>query len=140
MKNLKPGDKVYITKFALCAGIIEANLAFLGDDWLAVEWSEDDGLVIPTWKDNRWIANFWFSDCTPTLEAGLALADDMRKRKIAHLEKRISNLGEFEFKVIDTSQNVIQKYKIYDVYSSNLDDMEPKHTVHPSVFGSSSGE
>ncbi len=80
--------KVYVTKYALTQGIQEVDLLK----------RDNDGVVNVAWPgapNNR--ALFWPKDWSETREQAAARADEMRKAKIASIQKQIAKLEAMTF-------------------------------------------
>ncbi len=85
--------KVYITKYALTKGILEAEKVEL------YPWSRHvEGIFVKPddWKPDTciWVCD---SEYATTLERAKFMADEMRQRKIMVLKKQIAKLEEMEF-------------------------------------------
>ena len=79
--------KVWITKYALTRGIIEADVKLTSSDSVSI-LSRD--LLLPT----HWFyKGDWFSD----KESAIQKAEEMRQKKIASLKKQIEKLERMRF-------------------------------------------
>jgi hypothetical protein len=82
--------KVWITKYALTSGIIEAN----------AEQSENaaDCLVLNYDRNGKsTIETVLISDCCVTRTEAVTLAEQMRQKKLASLEKQLERLKKLKF-------------------------------------------
>ena len=75
--------KVYITKYSLSSGIIEAEGKDIGNGYVSVK---DFYSVFKIGKD-----------CFDTMESAIKKAEDMRKKKISSLEKKIEEMKKLRF-------------------------------------------
>ena len=78
--------KVWITKYALTDGIIEAEGKPYGFEWVSASW--DNGFRCSVFGQGEWF---------DTKERAIAKAEEMRQKKIASLKKRIEKLEEMRF-------------------------------------------
>ena len=78
--------KVWITKYALTGGIIEAEGEPYGLEWVSASW--DNGY----WR-NDFEQGEWFD----TKEGAIQKAEEMRQKKIESLKKQIKKLEEMRF-------------------------------------------
>ena len=78
--------KVWITKYALTDGIIEADGEPYGLEWVSASWDNGD-------KCNDFEQEEWFD----TKERAIQKAEEMRQKKIASLKKQIEKLEEMRF-------------------------------------------
>lgn len=87
---MKKGDKIYITKYALTAGI---KTAIAGDC--------DDTLVFI--RDNyNFITSFYIGrEAFTDLDEAKKRAEEMRAKKIESLKKQIEKLSKMEIKIND---------------------------------------
>lgn len=77
--------KIWITKYALTRGIVEVEMdAFKLDGGYI--YSKDDALTM--FAPGQWYADYAFA---------VSRAEEMRKKKIASLEKQIERLRKLEF-------------------------------------------
>lgn len=81
--------RVWITKYALTAGICERDVRELAEDGRHVFVSEDGAL-------NGW-AMYHGNDWHETREDAVACAEEMRTAKIASLKKSIAKLEKLTF-------------------------------------------
>lgn len=80
--------KVYITKYALTEGIIEAEGEPYG---LELEW------VSASWDDGYKCGDFEQGEWYDTKERAIQKAEEMRQNKIASLKKQIEKLERMRF-------------------------------------------
>lgn len=78
--------KVWITKYALTDGIIEAEGEPYGLEWVSARW--DNG-----YRCNDFEQGEWFD----TKERAIEKAEEMRQKKIASLKNQIKKLEEMKF-------------------------------------------
>lgn len=78
--------KVWITKYALTDGIIEADAELCGLDIISASW--DNGTRCNNFKGEEW----W-----STKKNAIEKAEEMRQKKIASLKKQIKNLEGMRF-------------------------------------------
>ena len=79
--------KVWITKYALTRGIIEADGKLTSSDFVSIL---NQDLSLPT----HWFyKGEWFSD----KESAIHKAEEMRQKKIASLKKQIEKLERMRF-------------------------------------------
>ena len=78
--------KVWITKYALTDGIIEANGEPYGLEWVSASW--DNG-----YRCNDFERGEWFD----TKERAIQKAEEMCQKKIESLKKQIKKLEEMRF-------------------------------------------
>ena len=78
--------KVWITKYALTGGIIEAEGEPYGFEWVSASW--DNGFWRSVFGQGEWF---------DTKERAIAKAEEMRQKKIASLKKQIEKLEEMRF-------------------------------------------
>lgn len=82
--------KVWITKYALAQGIIEANTEKVSNDgYCRVYWTDKSGYKCDSFLNQRYYEK--------DKESAIAKAEEMRKKKIASLEKRIEKLKKMKF-------------------------------------------
>ena len=79
--------KVWITKYALSRGIIEADGEFTGFDSVSIL---NRDLSLPT----HW---FYKGDWHSDKESAIKKAEEMRQKKISSLKKQIKKLEEMRF-------------------------------------------
>lgn len=83
--------KVWITKYALTQGIIEADCKRLYEDgWGTLLWIDKKGF-----KHNDFMPPHSF---TLNKYDAIARGEEMRKKKIANLKKQIEKLEKLKFK------------------------------------------
>lgn len=80
--------KVWVTKYALTDGIIEADGEPYGLEWFSASWDNGD-------KCNDFEQGEWFD----TKERAIQKAEEMRQKKIASLKKQIEKLEGMMFDV-----------------------------------------
>ena len=78
--------KVWITKYALTDGIIEAEAMYLGHDIVAVTLENDTRSI-----------NLYSDECHLSKESAIQKAEEMRQKKIASLKKQIEELERIRF-------------------------------------------
>ena len=78
--------KVWITKYALTDGIIEAEGESCGLEWVSASW--DNG-----YRCNDFEQGEWFD----TKERAIQKAEEIRQKKIASLKKQIEELEGMRF-------------------------------------------
>ena len=78
--------KVWITKYALTDGIIEADGKPYGFEWVEASW--DNG---------RKRGDFEWGEWFDTKERAIKKAEEMRREKIESLKKQIKKLEEMRF-------------------------------------------
>ena len=78
--------KVWITKYALTDGIIEAEGEPYGLEWVLASW--DNGCRCNDFEQGEWF---------DTKERAIQKAEEMRQKKIASLKKQIKKLEEMRF-------------------------------------------
>ena len=78
--------KVWITKYALTDGIIEADAELCGLDIISASW--DNGARCNNFKGEEW----W-----STKKNAIEKAEEMRQKKIASLKAQIEKLEEMSF-------------------------------------------
>ena len=78
--------KVWITKYALTDGIIEAEGEPYGLEWISASW--DNGYRCNDFKQGEWF---------DIKERAIQKAEEMRQEKIASLKKQIKKLEEMRF-------------------------------------------
>ena len=78
--------KVWITKYALTDGIIEADAELCGLDIISASW--DNGIRCNNFKGEEW----W-----STKKNAIEKAEEMRQKKITSLKKQIEKLEEMRF-------------------------------------------
>ena len=78
--------KVWITKYALTDGIIEADAEVGGFDTITATW--DNGTRCENFKREEW----W-----QTKKCAIEHVEDMRQKKIASLKKQIEKLERMRF-------------------------------------------
>lgn len=78
--------KVWITKYALTDGIIEAEGEPYGLEWVSVNW--DNGCQCNDFEQGEWF---------DTKERAIKKAEEMRQKKIASLKKQIEKLEMMRF-------------------------------------------
>lgn len=79
--------KVWITKYALTKGIIEADGELISSDSVSIL---NRGLSLPT----HW---FYKGDWHSDKQSAIQKAEEMRQKKIASLKKQIKKLEEMRF-------------------------------------------
>ena len=85
----KAPTEVYVTKYALTAGIKKCKVKDVGEFGVEV--------VYPGGYNGS--AYFSESVCSPTLEGAMKQAEAMRKKKLASLTKQIAKLEKLTIKV-----------------------------------------
>lgn len=78
--------KVWITKYALTDGIIEAEGEPYGLEWVSASW--DDGYRCGDFEKGEWF---------DTKETAIQKAEEMRREKIESLKKQIEKLERLRF-------------------------------------------
>lgn len=78
--------KVWITKYALTDGIIEAEGEPYGLEWVSASW--DNGCLCNNFEQGEWF---------DTRERAIQKAEEMRQKKIASLKKQIEKLERMRF-------------------------------------------
>lgn len=78
--------KIWITKYALTQGIIEAEGEQCGFEWISAIW--DNGYRCGGFKQGEWFN---------TKERAIKKAEEMRQEKIESLKKQIKKLEEMRF-------------------------------------------
>ena len=78
--------KVWITKYALTDGIIEAEGEPYWLEWVSASW--DNGYRCNDFKQGEWF---------DTKERAIQKAEEMRKKKIESLKNQIEKLEEMRF-------------------------------------------
>lgn len=78
--------KVYITKYALTDGIIEADAELLGMDIISA--SQDDGTRCDIFESE---------ECWHQKNNAVEKAEEMSQKKIASLKKKIEKLEDMKF-------------------------------------------
>ena len=78
--------KVWITKYALTKGIIEADGEPYGLEWVSASW--DNGYKCNDFKQGEWF---------DTKERAIKKAEEMCQKKIENLKKQIKKLEEMRF-------------------------------------------
>lgn len=80
--------KVWITKYALTDGIVEAEGEPYGLEWVSASW--DNGCRCNDFEQGEWF---------DTKERAIKKAEEMRKKKIDNLKKQIEKLEGMRFDV-----------------------------------------
>ena len=75
--------KVWITKYALTDGIIEAEGEPYGLEWVSASW--DNGCLCNNFEQGEWF---------DTRERAIQKAEEMRQKKIESLKNQIKKLEE----------------------------------------------
>ena len=78
--------KVWITKYALTDGIIEAEGEPYGLEWVSASW--DNGCHCNDFEQGEWF---------DTKERAIKKAEEMRQKKIESLKKQIEKLERMRF-------------------------------------------
>ena len=78
--------KVWITKYALTDGIIEAEGEPYGLEWVSASW--DSGYRCGDFEQGEWF---------DTKERAIKKAEEMRQKKIASLKNQIEKLERMRF-------------------------------------------
>ena len=78
--------KVWITKYALTDGIIEAEGEPYGLEWVSASW--DNGCLCNDFEQGEWF---------DTKERAIKKAEEMRQKKIESLKKQIKKLEGMRF-------------------------------------------
>lgn len=78
--------KVWITKYALTDGIIEAEGEPYGLEWVSASW--DNGCLCNNFEQGEWF---------DTRERAILKAEEMRQKKIECLKNQIKKLEEMRF-------------------------------------------
>ena len=78
--------KVWITKYALTDGIIEAEGEPYGLEWVSASW--DNGCRCNDFEQGEWF---------DTKERAIKKAEEMRQKKIASMKKQIKKLERMRF-------------------------------------------
>lgn len=78
--------KVWITRYALTDGIIEAEGEPYGLEWVSASW--DGGYRCGDFEQGEWF---------DTKERAIQKAEEMRQKKIESLKKQIKKLEEMRF-------------------------------------------
>lgn len=78
--------KVWITKYALTDGIIEAEGEPYGLEWVSASW--DNGCRCNDFEQGEWF---------DTKERAIKKAEEMRQEKIEDLKNQIKELDEMRF-------------------------------------------
>lgn len=78
--------KVWITKYALTDGIIEADAESCGTNIASVSW--DNGTRC---------TNLYWKECYLSKEYAIKKAEEMRQKKIESLKKQIKKLEKMRF-------------------------------------------
>lgn len=87
---MKKGDKIYITKYALTAGIKTAIAHDCGDNLVFIH------------GDYGFIASFYIDrEAFTDLDEAKKRAEEMRVKKIESLKKQIEKLSKMEIKIND---------------------------------------
>ena len=80
--------KVWITKYALTNGIIEAEAEPCGFD-----------IISASWDNGTRCTNLYWEECYLSKKFAIKKAEEMRQEKIASLKKQIKKLEEMMFDV-----------------------------------------
>jgi hypothetical protein len=80
--------KVYVTKYALTQGILEEEATLVGEARIKVSGDSSRGVFH---------AFYYKPDWYETREEAVARAEEMRKRKIASLEKSLKKFKNMKF-------------------------------------------
>ena len=82
--------KVWITKYALTQGIIEADTEKISNDgYCHAYWADKSGHKYDSFLNQRYYEK--------DKESAIAKAEEMRKKKIASLKKQIEKLERMKF-------------------------------------------
>ena len=79
--------KVWITKYALTDGIIEADAESCGNS----------SITSVSWDNGTRCTNLYWGECYLSKESAIKKAEEMRQKKIESLKKQIKKLEEMRF-------------------------------------------
>ena len=93
--------KVWITKYALTDGIIEADAEVGGFDTITATWDNgtrcDNFKSTATWDNGTRCDNFKSEEWWNQKKNAIEKAEEMRQKKIAGLKKQIEKLERMRF-------------------------------------------